>query len=201
MVERIFQFAWLLLHIRWRCAAAKKHLLLIFESFSFLANDAIGKVIGLINICGKPDGHELFSVFFFKVAQVSRMWLLLLLMDLRVVAHGRHRQEVPLAKLIRKRDREVKRAISEVIVIVLILVDCLHKRYRVTNLACDFVQDEARAFVEDESSLPVFRAVTRNLPTNHKHSVYRNVLLVESKLWDDLSIDQCFCSTKTIGHF
>lgn len=98
------------------------------------------------------------------------------------MTHGRHRQEVPLAELVRKRDREVKRAVSEVIVIVLILVDCLHKRYRVTNLACDIVEDEARAFVEDESSLPVFRAVARYLPTNHKNSVYRNVLLVESKL-------------------
>ena len=110
------------------------------------------------------------------------MWLLLLLMNLRVVAHGRHRQEVPLAEFVRERNREVKRAVSEVIVIVLILVDSLHKRYRVTNLACDFVQDEARAFVEDESSLPVFRTVARYLPTDHKHSVHRNVLLVESKL-------------------
>ena len=201
MVERIFKFALLLLRrIRWRWAAAKKYLLLVFESLGFLANDAICKVICLVDICGKPDGHELFSILLFEVAQVSWMWLLLLLVNLRVMAHGRHWQEVPLAELIAKGNREVKRAIPEVIVIILILVNCFHERNWAANLACNFVENEARAFVEDESSLPVFRAVTRYLPTNHKHSVYRNVLLVESKLRNDLSIDQCFCGAKSIRH-
>ena len=48
--------------------ATKEHLLLILESFSLLANDAIGQIIRLVDVGGESYRHQLFSVFLLEVA-------------------------------------------------------------------------------------------------------------------------------------
>ena len=113
--------------------AAKKHLLLVLESFRLLTHDSISQVIRLIHVGRESYGHQFFSIFCLEVVQVSRMALLLLSMDLGVVAHDRHGEKVSLPEIISEGDSEVKGAISQMVVIVLVLIYGLHERHRIAN--------------------------------------------------------------------
>ena len=129
--------------------------MLVLEALGLLADDAVGQVVRLVDVRGEADRHELLTVFLAKVAQVRGVGLLLLLVDGGVVAHGGHLEEVTLAKLVGERDGKVERAVAQMVVVVLVLVDGLHEGYWVADLAGHLVEDEAWTLIQDKGGLAV----------------------------------------------
>ena len=124
---------------------------LVFESLSLQVDEAICQLICLVHIRRVAHRHVLFSIFLLEVAQIGRARRpLLLLMNIGVVAKSRHQQKVALTKLKRERDRKVKRAVPQVVVIVLVLIDGLHEWHRIADATCNLVKHQAWALVQDE---------------------------------------------------
>ena len=83
------------------------------------------------------------------------------------MAHSWHRKKVALTEFESERYSEVKGAVAQVIVSVLVLIDGFHQRYRVADSRGNLVKHKSWTFVEYKNSLAVFRAVTRDLTSNH----------------------------------
>ena len=81
-------------------------------------------------------------------------------MNSRFMTHRWHRQKVSLTELESERDSKVERAVAQVIIGVLVRINCFHKRHWAADPACDLVEDQAWALVQDEGSLAVLEAVS-----------------------------------------
>ena len=122
--------------------------MLVLEALRLQIDETSGKIFSSINIRWEPHSHVLFPVFLFKVAKVgARTWRLRLLVDIWIMTQSRHLQVVALAEIKRERDGKVERAVPKMVIIILVLIDSFHERYRGTNTASDLVKDKARALI------------------------------------------------------
>ena len=138
-----------------RFRPAKKYLLLIFELFLFLADDALSEIFTLVDVCWVLHCHYLSLVFFVEGDFDICGWCLEL--------------EVMLCfELWSERDREFFRTILQVIVVILVLLARLDKRYWLPNRSSNLVQHKSRALIQDKGCLPISAALPEYLTSNHQ---------------------------------
>ncbi len=87
------------------------------------------------------------------------------------------------------------------VVIILVLIHSFHQRDRVPNLASNLVKHKSGTLIQDEGCLSIVRTVSRDLSSDYKNRVQRDVLLVKIKLGDDLTVNESFGGTYPIRDF
>ena len=196
--DRVERFRKLLLPALPRAWSTKQHLLLVLEALVFLEDDTTSKVLCPVHIRRISDSDELFSVLFLDVVEVGLVRPGLVRVESWLVAESWHRKEVLLPEIEGVRDGEVKRAIAQVIIVVLVLIDGLHQRHGVADAACHLVKHQARALVQYKHSLAILRAEPTDLASDHQHSIHCDVLLVEVQFRDDFSVHHSLCRPDSV---
>ena len=137
-----------------RFRPAKKYLLLIFELFLFLADNALSKIFTLVHVCWELHCHYLSLVFFVEGDFNICGWCLEL--------------EIMLCfELGSEWNREFFRAILQVIVVILVLLARLDKRDWLSDRSGNLIQHKSRALIQDEGCLPISAALPEYLSPNH----------------------------------